>query len=229
MKLTIIPVQSVTDLITNSSSEVFILDTDKTCEQVNKVLEGITTGFRFPEIFHLKEYREWRRKIDNGELEVEYSYPGTIFTIVKEWFFDPKNEEDMYNFKKDFLFMPWCKDFGFKSYCSNTFLPVQKAFMEYINNNWDTFKEYLSNISAPLNKESFLQNEWQLHSLPDCYVKEFIDNYKEPVYGWELEPKDNVENLNGKILVVSTDDNSIPYDTWDSIYMNFKGFNKHLG
>lgn len=229
MKISIIPVQSVTDLITNSSSEVFILDTDKTCSQVNEVLNGITEGFAFPEIFHLDEYREWRKQIDSGEIETKYSYPGDIFDIAKSWFYDPENEEDMYEFKRNFLFMPWDTDLGFKSYCSSTFLPVQEAFVKYINNNWDTFKEYLPDIPAPLNKESFLRNKWQLYSLPDCYVKEFIDNYKKPVYGWELEPEDNVESLDGKVLVVSADENSIPYDTWDTIYENFKGFNKHLG
>lgn len=37
MNILVIPVQSVSDLITNSSSEVFILETGKTCEEVNTI------------------------------------------------------------------------------------------------------------------------------------------------------------------------------------------------
>lgn len=35
MNILVIPVQTVSDIITNSSSEVFILDTGKTCEEVD--------------------------------------------------------------------------------------------------------------------------------------------------------------------------------------------------
>lgn len=229
MKLTIIPVQSVTDLITNSSSEVFILDTDKTCEQVNEVLEGITSGFRFPEIFHLDEYREWRKQIDSGEIEINYSYPGSIFEIAKNWFHDPENEEDMYNYKIDFLSIPWVPTSFGRVFSSNTFLSVHKSFIEYINNHYDILKQYIPNTPYPLNKELYFKYRWELFDIPKKYIKEFIDNYKEPVYGWKLEPEDNVESLDGKVLIVGDYDNSIPYDTWDTIYENFKGFNKHLG
>lgn len=51
MNILVIPVQSVSDLITNSSSEVFILETGKTCEEVNTILNTFTSGFRYPEVF----------------------------------------------------------------------------------------------------------------------------------------------------------------------------------
>lgn len=38
-----------------------------------------------------------------------------------------------------------------------------------------------------------------------------------------------VRRLDGKVLVVSNDDNSIPYDTWDKIRDLFNGWNIHLG
>ena len=61
MNILVIPVQSVSDLITNSSSEVFILETGKTCEEVNTILNTFTSGFRYPEVFSLKDFREWRK------------------------------------------------------------------------------------------------------------------------------------------------------------------------
>lgn len=222
-------IQSISDIVTNSSSEVFVLDTDKTCEQVNEILNSITEGFEFPQIFHLKEYREWRKMVDGGELENTYS--GGIFEIVKDWFIDPENENDVYNFKIDFLFYPWSilPESEFVCYSSDTFLPVHEAFVEYINDNLKTLKKFLPNIQEPLDKQSYFEHKYEIMSIPDKYIKNFIDNYKESVYGWELALKDNVENLDRKLLVVSTTDNSIPYNTWNTICEEFKGFHKHLG
>lgn len=67
MNILVIPVQTVSDIITNSSSEVFILDTGKTCEEVNTMLHTFTSGFDYPEVFSLKDFREWRKKLRNGE------------------------------------------------------------------------------------------------------------------------------------------------------------------
>ena len=95
MNILVIPVQSVSDLITNSSSEVFILETGKTCEEVNTILNTFTSGFRHPEVFSLKDFREWRKKLRSGEIEDDWSYPGTIFSIANGWFKDPEDEEDL--------------------------------------------------------------------------------------------------------------------------------------
>ena len=86
MRLLVLPVQTVSDIITNSSSEVFILNTNKSCNEINTILSTFTYGFRFPEIFSLKEYREWRKKLRNNEIEYGWEYPGSIFKIANEWF-----------------------------------------------------------------------------------------------------------------------------------------------
>lgn len=69
MSILVIPVQTVSDIITNSSSEVFILDTGKTCEEVDTILHTFTSGFSYPEVFSLKDFREWRKKLRNGVFE----------------------------------------------------------------------------------------------------------------------------------------------------------------
>ena len=53
-RLLVLSVQSVSDIITNSSSEVFVIDTDKTCEEVDALLDKITSGFCFPRGFPFK-------------------------------------------------------------------------------------------------------------------------------------------------------------------------------
>lgn len=69
MNILVIPVQTVSDIITNSSSEVFILDTGKTCEEVDTMLHTFTSGFSYPEVFSLKDFREWRKKVRSGVFE----------------------------------------------------------------------------------------------------------------------------------------------------------------
>lgn len=61
-------------------------------------------------------------------------------------------------------------------------------------------------------------------------AKEFLENYNgpEPTV-WNIGKRYDVRGLDGKVLVVSYDDNSIPYDTWDKINNLFNGWNVHLG
>lgn len=60
--------------------------------------------------------------------------------------------------------------------------------------------------------------------------KEFLKSYDGPKPTvWEISKAEDVRRLDGKVLVVSNDDNSIPYDTWDKINSLFNGWNIHLG
>lgn len=78
MNILVIPVQSVSDLITNSSSEVFILETGKTCEEVNTILNTFTSGFRHPEVFSLKDFREFLETVYNTGVVPNYTTNGLI-------------------------------------------------------------------------------------------------------------------------------------------------------
>lgn len=103
MNILVIPVQTVSDIITNSSSEVFILDTGKTCEEVDTMLHTFTSGFSYPEVFSLKDFREWRKKVRSGEIEEDWSYPGSIFSIAEGWFMDPEDEKDVLAYTKEYV------------------------------------------------------------------------------------------------------------------------------
>lgn len=128
MNILAIPVQSISDLITNSSSEVFILDTGKTCEEVNDILKGFTSGFAYPEVFSLKDYREWRKKLRSGEIEEGWSYPGTIF--------EPFEIHDYGN------------GMIARGYCCDYKEPIHDAFIEYLNNNWDKANYDINRVLA---------------------------------------------------------------------------------
>lgn len=243
LDLLVIPVQSVSDVVTNSSSEVFILNTDKTCEEINSTLNGFTYGFRYPEVFNLKEYREWRKKYRNGEIQDTDNYPGTIFEIADGWFRDPEDEEDLFELRKDFLFHPFeIIDYGnglivhsFSYYYKE---PIQDAFINYINANWDKVGDRINKALTDANEETVSYIDWEtLHAnnywieeAIEDEIREFLKNYTGPKPTvWDVPRNEDVTRLDGCVLVVSEDDNSIPYETWDQIRNLFNGWNVHLG
>lgn len=243
MRLLVIPVQTISDIITNSSSEVFILNTDKSCEEVNTILNTFTTGFMYPEIFSLKDYREWRQKYRNGEIENDWSYPGTIFSIADGWFKDPDDEKDILDLRMDFLFDPFeTIDYGngliTHSYGFDYTEPIHKAFVKYVNDNWDRVGEAVNEVlksfeKPPVDKITWriirADHYWMKNALYDLAV-EFLKSYKGPKPTvWDVNDRENVKNLDGRVLVVSEDDNSIPYKTWNEIKELFNGWNVHLG
>lgn len=244
MKLLVIPIQTVSDIITNSSSEVFILNTNKNCEEINNVLSTFTSGFRYPEVFSLKDYREWRKKFRNGDIEEDWNYPDTIFEIANGWFKDPEDEEDLFDLREDFLFDPYkLIDYGngFVAYSFNPSYqePIHKAFIEHINNNWDKVGSIINKVleedfnKSPVNKADWTtirsHHYWMRDGLRD-FTKEFLKNYNGPKPTvWDVPYSDDVTRLDGCVLVVSEDDNSIPFDTFSKINELFNGWNVHLG
>lgn len=243
MNILAIPVQSISDLITNSSSEVFILDTGKTCEEVNDILKGFTSGFAYPEVFSLKDYREWRKKLRSGEIEEGWSYPGSIFNIANGWLKDPEDEQDVLELRMNFLFDPFevC-NYGngliTHSYSSTYKEPIHEAFIKYLNDNWDKVNYDINRVLAEEEDDAVDSIDWKtLHRHSYWFKealwdisKEFLKNYDGPKPTvWEVGKRDDVRELDGKVLVVSNDDNSIPYDTWDKINNLFNGWNMHLG
>lgn len=243
MNILVIPVQTVSDIITNSSSEVFILDTGKTCEEVNTMLHTFTSGFSYPEVFSLKDFREWRKKVRSGEIEEDWSYPGSIFSIAEGWFMDPEDKEDLLDLRMGFLFEPYQiidSQSKYRTYVySNKYRePIHDAFVEYLNNNWNrvggvinqTPEEDGEETVGSMNWRTLLKNNYILEEPLYDIAKEFLENYNGPEpTAWNIGKRYDVRELDGKVLVVSNDDNSIPYDTWDKINSLFNGWNVHLG
>lgn len=233
MRLLILNTQSISDVVTNSSSEVFILNTNKTCEEVNNILKGFTTGFRYPEVFHLKDYRQWRESIKNEE--EDFHYPYTLYEFIKGWFIDPGIKEDIIAHYRDFLFNPYryghIGTLNIVSYGFDNHWQINVDFWKYLNNYTEEIKKIIPEYEPCPTYKDFYADDYGLnYQLPDYIIQNFIDSYTGEIpKELEIPDRENVLNLDGKILVLSEDENSIPYDTWDRIRELFNGYNIHLG
>lgn len=233
-QLLAIKVQSLTDLITNSSSELFQLRTNQTVEQVSETLAKITYGYCEPVLFNLEEYRRNKNKLqemidaitpDSDASDEEWSKywreeqrlkeenPSYfVMDTVEGWFFDPEDPVDVREVYESYL----CNHYDWRGKGDNE---LQKEFKKFVDDN-----NYLKSddFYAPyypwnIEKEAF-DKFLASHEMPDpreCGRDAFH-------YG-------SIEKLDGCILVLSCDDNSIPYDTWDTINELFDGTNYHLG
>lgn len=92
--LGVLNVQSMSDVITNSSSELFVLFTDKSVETVDEILQGITSGVCNSEVFSLEEFRKWEKdplsvdpddaytfKVVDGWLDVDEDLDGAVLVF----------------------------------------------------------------------------------------------------------------------------------------------------
>lgn len=233
MRLLILNTQSISDVVTNSSSEVFILNTNKTCEEVNNILQSFTTGFIFPEVFHLEEYRKWRESTKDEE--EYYHYPYTLYEFIRGWFTDPGIDEDMISKWRDFLFSPFRYEYlgnlKIESFGYDDYHPINVDFWKYLSKFTKEIKEIVPKYEPYPTYKDFYNDKYNLrYKLPDYIIKNFMDSYKDKIpKELEIPDRENVVNLDGKILVLSENDNTIPYDTWDQICKLFNGYNIHLG
>lgn len=239
-QLLAIRVQSFTDLITNSSSELFQLRTDETVEEVAEKLAEITTGYFPPVYFDLADYRkntntfkEERAKLEQKREEMgndnkawgwywkELNYLENripkyrIYEVVNGWFFDKEDPEHVESAYRDYL-------------CNNRLWggrreldDLQRRFKQFVTeNNYieEIWKDYRELYPFHIKEEAFEKFKETHEELPIDFLKK-----------WSCYNYGDVEDLDGCILVESEGDNSIPYDTWDMINYLFNGTNYHLG
>ena len=196
MEILIIKIQSYSDIITNSSSELFQLRTDLPLEQVKKTLSTITSGYLEPVLFDLKEYREFKNNHNSNHPKYN------VYTSIDGWFYDPKDPEDIFTIYKYYL----------SNYYDSPRDLLQQEFIEFVNKN-----KYL--INPYTIKDEAFSEFINSHVMPDVYTA----HEKANIY------MDSIEDLDGCILVLSEDDNSIPYEDINKIEEMFNCTRYHLG
>lgn len=219
VNLLIIPIQSFSDVVTNSSSELFVTDTKLTEEQVFNVLKEITTGFEEPMRFSLNDYRKafYNRPADPYTLMYKGNWGyGSYYGTVEGWFIDLEDEYALARYR-----MESASNLDEKYY-KNTymFLIEYFDFLEGLGYKMEGKRgcDYYDVMEIP-------------GALEKCkiFFQEYEKSGKPLPSWWNPKEEETLQYLDGKILIISTEDNSIPYDTFDIITELLNGFHIHLG
>ena len=202
--LLVIPIQSLSDVITNSSSEIFVLDTNKPIEKVVEILETITTGFQEPIIFDLKEFKKVDFEEEENNDYFNLNYNG-YYNTIRNNFVDLDDEVSVYRDKLTSIFFN------------------------------DNYKCLENKINRRLN-ELFPSKEFHhWYTWDICYHFEYLKPAIAVIKEYEAKHKPvkaynpPLQELDGKIIVLSESDNTIPFETFDIIDNVLNGKHYHLG
>lgn len=218
MELIVVSTQSFSDIVTNSSSELFVADTYLNEKQIFNILDEITTGFEYPIRFSIEDYRKelYKREHELEHDESKWRY-GSYYESVRDFFTDLEDENSIVEYRLSRI------DYPLYEYnrAENIFITKYFDFLETLGVKMEGRRNY-----------------WYpdiVHSIPDGFKKfgEFFSEYEKsgnplPTW-WSPKEEETIQYLNGKILIVSSYDNSIPYDTFDIITEITNGFHIHLG
>lgn len=217
MEVFIIKKQSESDVITNSSSEVFIMHTNKSLEEISKLLHSFTSGFQEPIKFDLEAYRKaLEEKLEKGE-EEEQKNPeywdtwgyATPYGIAEDYFTDFSDE---YAMARRILSRLWCI---YTYNCRDLSKNFEEDFKclpgDYSTLLYPGEKEKLDSVKKWLRKHTH---------------KDLREILTYPRYFYESH---DLSELDGAIMVISEGDNSIPYEDFDKIDNLFNAYHIHLG
>ena len=208
----VVEIQSFSDIITNSSSELFVLNTNNTIQKVKEILNSITSGYQDPIIFNLESYNKWKE--DNSSVS---NLESTYFNTVEDWLIDLDSEDSLFEYRlqafrniMEYNSLEVC-------YFKESNIPFYTEFMKFAKTiglkSINSFSIYRENKEEKC-KEFFNQFEKSGNTLPSW---------------WNPKEEDTVQGLNGKVLLCSCDENSIPYESFDFINEILNGYNLHLG
>ena len=238
MKLSVIPLHSFVDIITNSSSELFVCSADKTVKAVKEILQEIAdthkvslafnsmfgkiylskiTSQSCPEWTEYKKLHEYNRK---HPLKEECVRQLQIWMKDKSHVQSPtyseKGDQQQYERERQAY---WEAE---RAVSDSIYL----VWNQIVNDNhraWVSSILKQSELDPDLLGKSPVVDRWGTvnyeidRKSPEGKILEQI----ELVMSWSI-------NINkGDILIHSKDDNSIPYEMWDDINSTLGGSNYH--
>lgn len=237
-QICVIKIHSFVSEITNSSTELFVCDTDKEIEIVKEILQRILDGYNmmeqtsytmdvFKEPFrvNLEEYKKWKKEDDAKRKKCEktkdwneYWNDRSPYGTIAGWFIDDEDAEEIKKIRTDII----RNGYEERDFCGYNRV---KEYEERINkacrsiNDWKGKSELIKKEVAKIYKE----------------IEKEIKNGGDKPMWWDAPWKYSsynfglVKNLDGCIILVGTRDNSIPYDIWDAINRQLNGHNYYLG
>lgn len=175
-------INSVSDVITNSSSELFVVnDKNTTLDHLKNIINPILDGYYEPFVFNLDTFRKW---VESSE-EDNSTDIDACFQTIYDWFIDLEYPSGLTYYIRDTLYKLRLEDY----------IKLENSLLKELYA--ELIKKYDTNYSSYKEIEAFLQ------TYDEDKINKIIDYLLNTNFEYDIR------KLNGKIILLSEEENSI--------------------
>lgn len=175
-------INSVSDVITNSSSELFVInDKNTTLDHLKNIINPILDGYYEPFVFNLDTFRKW---VESSE-EDNSTDINACFQTIYDWFIDLEYLSGLTYYIRDTLYKLRLEDY----------IKLENSLLKELYA--ELIKKYDTNYSSYEEIEAFLQ------TYDEDKINKIIDYLLNSNFEYDIR------KLNGKIILLSEEENSI--------------------
>lgn len=175
-------INSVSDVITNSSSELFVInDKNTTLDHLKNIINPILDGYYEPFVFNLDTFRKW---VESSE-EDNSTDIDACFQTIYDWFIDLEYPSGLTYYIRDTLYKLQLEDY----------IKLENSLLKELYA--ELIKKYDTNYSSYKEIEAFLQ------TYDEDKINKIIDYLLNTSFEYDIR------KLNGKIILLSEEENSI--------------------
>lgn len=175
-------INSVSDVITNSSSELFVInDKNTTLDHLKNIINPILDGYYEPFVFNLDTFRKW---VESSE-EDNSTDIDACFQTIYDWFIDLEYPSGLTYYIRDTIYKLRLEDY----------IKLENSLLKELYA--ELIKKYDTNYPSYKEIEAFLQT----------YDEDKINKIINYLLNTNFEY--DIRKLNGKIILLSEEENSI--------------------
>lgn len=175
-------INSVSDVITNSSTELFVInDKNTTLDHLKNIINPILDGYYEPFVFNLDTFRKW---VESSE-EDNSTDIDACFQTIYDWFIDLEYPSGLTYYIRDTLYKLQLEDY----------IKLENSLLKELYA--ELIKKYDTNYSSYKEIEAFLQ------TYDEDKINKIIDYLLNTNFEYDIR------KLNGKIILLSEEENSI--------------------
>lgn len=175
-------INSVSDVITNSSSELFVInDKNTTLDHLKNIINPILDGYYEPFVFNLDTFRKW---VESSE-EDNSTDIDACFQTIYDWFIDLEYPSGLTYYIRDTLYKLRLEDY----------IKLENSLLKELYA--ELIKKYDTNYLSYKEIEAFLQ------TYDEDKINKIIDYLLNTNFEYDIR------KLNGKIILLSEEENSI--------------------
>lgn len=175
-------INSVSDVITNSSSELFVInDKNTTLDHLKNIINPILDGYYEPFVFNLDTFRKW---VESSE-EDNSTDIDACFQTIYDWFIDLEYPSGLTYYIRDAIYRLRLEDY----------IKLENSLLKELYA--ELIKKYDTNYPSYKEIEAFLQ------TYDEDKINKIIDYLLNTNFEYDIR------KLNGKIILLSEEENSI--------------------